>query len=422
MKLIYKVTLRLALVIMPVLLIWAIAFYFTMVHQVNDETDDSLDDYAEMIARRVVTGDELPTPGDGSNNTYSIELLPSTERYDDSETYEDREVYLYWKKETEPARVLTKIFHDTDGTAYKLIVSTPTFERDDIIRALLVHIATIYTVLLCIILAVTVLVFNFSMKPLYSLLRWLDGYRPGCGTADFPDEESVLEFRKLTRAARETIERAENHLERQKQFIGNASHELQTPLAVIGNRIEWMMDSTSLTQEQFTELSKMRQSIHRLVRLNRTLLLLSKIDSGHFLDRSDVDIVPIIENELEVYKEIFAEKELVCNVNMPQNFVVQMDEMLATTMVGNLIKNAFVHSPEGGTIEITISHAGLAISNSGDEALDNIRLFDRFYTSGKTGSTGLGLALVKSITGYYGFGLEYGFKGCRHSFMIWIKR
>lgn len=422
MKLIYKVTLRLALVIMPVLLIWAIAFYFTMVHQVNDETDDSLDDYAEMIARRVVTGDELPTPGDGSNNTYSIELLPSTERYDDSETYEDREVYIYWKKETEPARVLTKIFHDTDGTAYKLIVSTPTFERDDIIRALLIHIATIYTVLLCIILAVTVLVFNFSMKPLYSLLRWLDGYRPGCGTADFPDEESVLEFRKLTRAARETIERAENHLERQKQFIGNASHELQTPLAVLGNRIEWMMDSTSLTQEQFTELSKMRQSIHRLVRLNRTLLLLSKIDSGHFLDRSDVDIVPIIENELEVYKEIFAEKELVCNVKVPQHFVVQMDEMLATTMVGNLIKNAFVHSPAGGTIDIAISHGRFSVSNNGDGVLDKARLFDRFYTSGKTGSTGLGLALVKSITGYYGFGLEYGFKGCRHSFMIWIKR
>ena len=149
MKLIHKVTLRLALAIMPVLLIWAIAFYFTMVHQVNDETDDSLDDYAEMIAHRVVSGDELPTPGDGSNNTYSIELLPPTEFYSDSETYEDREIYLHWKKEYEPARVLIKVFHDDDGIAYRLTVSTPTFERDDIIRALLIHIVTIYAILLC---------------------------------------------------------------------------------------------------------------------------------------------------------------------------------------------------------------------------------------------------------------------------------
>lgn len=422
MKLIHRVTLRLALVIMPVLLLWATAFYFTMVHQVNDETDDSLDDYAEMIARRVISGDELPTPGDNSNNTYSIELLPATEHHDDAETYEDRDIYLHWKQENEPARMLTKIFHDNEGTAYKLTVSTPTFERDDIIRALLIHIATIYVILLCIILVVTVIVFKISIKPLYSLLKWLDNYRPGSGIAGFPDEESVVEFKKLTRAARETIERAENHLERQKQFIGNASHELQTPLAVLGNRIEWMMDNTTLTEEQFGELSKMRQSIHRLVRLNRTLLLLSKIDSGHFLDKGDVDIVPIIENELEVYNEIFAEKNIKCNVKTPQNFIVQMDEMLATTMLTNLIKNSFIHSTAGGTVDISLTRSELKISNNGNEALDATRLFDRFYTSGKSGSTGLGLALVKSIAGYYNFGLEYTFKENKHSFTIRLRQ
>ena len=422
MKLIHKVTLRLALVILPLLLLWATVFYFTMVHQVNDETDDSLDDYATMIALRVVSGDELPTPGDGSNNTYSIELLPPTEFYSDYETYEDREIYLHWKKEYEPARVLIKVFHDDDGIAYRLTVSTPTFERDDIIRALLIHIVTIYAILLCTILVVTVAVFKISMKPLYSLLKWLDGYRPGGGMEGFPNEETVVEFRKLTQAARETIERAENHLERQKQFIGNASHELQTPLAVLGNRIEWMMDNTTLTEEQFGELSKMRQSIHRLVRLNRTLLLLSRIDSGHFLDKADVDIVPVIENELEVYNEIFADKGITCNVKVPQRFVVQMDEMLATTMVGNLIKNAFVHSSERGTIEITLSRGELIVANNGDEALDGARLFDRFYTSGKTGSTGLGLALVKSIAGSYGFGLEYAFKENKHSFKIRLRQ
>ena len=422
MKLIHRVTLRLALVIMPVLLLWATVFYFTMVHQVNDETDDSLDDYAEMIAHRVIAGEELPTPGDGSNNTYSIELLPATERYYDSESYDDHEVYIPMKQENEPARVLTKIFHDTDGTAYKLTVSTPTFERDDIIRTILIQIAIIYAVLLFAILGVTVMVFKLSMKPLYSLLKWLDGYRPGNGTAGFPDEETVVEFRKLTQAARETIERAENHLERQKQFIGNASHELQTPLAVLGNRIEWMMDNTTLTEEQLTELSKMRQSIHRLVRLNRTLLLLSKIDNGHFLDRCDVDIVPIIENELEVYKEIFDGKGLVCNVKVPQHFVVPMEEMLATTMVGNLIKNAFVHSSTGGTIDIVISHNELSVSNNGDAPLDESRLFDRFYTSGKTGSTGLGLALVKSIAGYYNFALRYRFADGKHRFVLGLKK
>ena len=421
MKLIYKVTIRLALVILPVLLLWATVFYFAMVNEVNDETDDSLEDYAEMIAQRVITGEELPKPGDGSNNTYAIELLPATENYRDSKEYEDCEVYLPKKGETEPARVLTMIFHDNDGMPYRLVVSTPTFEREDVIEAILIHIVILYTVLVCTILIVTILVFKFSMEPLYSLLKWLDGYRPGNGTEGFPDEDSVLEFRKLTSAARETIERAENHLERQKQFIGNASHELQTPLAVLGNRIEWMMDNTTLTEEQFAELSKMRQSIHRLTRLNRTLLLLSKIDSGHFLDRSPVDIVAIIENELEVYKEIYADKGIRCSVKMPRYFVVEMDEMLATTMVSNLLKNAFVHSHSGGTVEIVISHGVLSVSNNGDEALDESRLFDRFYTSGKSGSTGLGLALVKSISDYYDFAINYGFRDGIHCFSVGLR-
>ena len=420
MKLIYKVTIRLALVILPVLLLWATVFYFAMVNEVNDETDDSLEDYAEMIAQRVITGEELPRPGDGSNNTYAIELLPATENYRDSKEYEDRDVYLPQKGETEPARVLTMIFHDSDGMAYRLMVSIPTFEREDVIEAILIHLVILYAVLVCTILIVTVLVFKFSMKPLYSLLKWLDGYRPGNGTEGFPDEDSVLEFRKLTSAARETIERAENHLERQKQFIGNASHELQTPLAVLGNRIEWMMDNTALTEEQFAELSKMRQSIHRLVRLNRTLLLLSKIDSGHFLDKADVDVVSLVDAELEVYREIFADKGIVCNVKSTKRLVVQMDEMLATTMVSNLIKNAFVHSPVGGTVDITVSAGRLTVSNSGDEALDETRLFDRFYTSGKSGSTGLGLSLVKSIAGYYNFRVEYGFNNGWHSFVVMI--
>lgn len=423
MKLIHKVTLRLSLIILPVLLLWATVFYLTMVHQVNDETDDSLDDYAELIARRVITGETLPTPGDGSNNTYSIELLPATQHYFDDESYEDRKVYLYWKNETEPARTLTKIFHDTDGTAYKLVVSTPTFERDDIIRAILIHIVVIYAVLLCTILIVTVMVFRYSMKPLYSLLKWLDRYIPGKGMNDFPEAEaeSVIEFKKLTRAARETIERAENHLERQKQFIGNASHELQTPLAVIGTRIEWMMDNTQLTEEQFAELSKIRQSVNRLTRLNRTLLLLSKIDSGHFLDKKPVDVVAIIEGELDIYREVYAERELQCNVKVPQSFVVQMDEMLATTMVTNLIKNAFLHSPDGGTIDISVSGSVLTVANSGDEALDATRLFDRFYTSGKSGSTGLGLALVKSIAGYYNYALKYSYNNGKHCFEVRFK-
>jgi signal transduction histidine kinase len=256
------------------------------------------------------------------------------------------------------------------------------------------------------------------MRPLYALLRWLDRYHPGKGVENLPDGKSVLEFKKLTDAARSTIERAESYMERQKQFIGNASHELQTPLAVLGTRIEWMIDNTALTDEQFAELSKMRQSLHRLTRLNRTLLLISKIENAQFTDRSDVDIVELINGEIEVYGDIYADKEIKCETALPPKFIVCMDESLATTMITNLLKNAFLHSPEEGTIKVSIEKESLVIANSGNGELDRTRLFDRFYTSGKSGSTGLGLALVKSIADSYRFKIEYSYGDGMHRFVI----
>lgn len=418
MKLIYKVTIRLSLALLPIMLMWAAVFYFSMVNEITDEADDSLEDYAELIVMRTLTGRELPTIGDGTNNTYSIEPLPQGEHHTASMKYEDRQVYIPEKRETEPARVLTMVFLDSDERAYRLTVSTPTFERTDLLESMFWHLLLLYVILVITIMAVTALVLNYSLRPLYALLRWLDNYTPGNGVKDLPDTKSSIEFRKLTQSARSTIERAESHLEQQKQFIGNASHELQTPLAILGTRIEWLIDNTQLTEEQFAELTKMRQSLHRLTRLNRTLLLISKIENAQFNSKEDVELTELISNELEVYEEIYADKDITCTKSMPQSFVVRMDGSLATTMVTNLLKNAFLHTEDDGEIKISISGNRLVIANSGKEALNAGEIFNRFYTSGKSGSTGLGLALVKSIAGFYKFKVEYKFSDNMHYFGI----
>ena len=400
------------------MILWGTIFYFFMVNEINDEVDDSLEDYAELLVRRVLVGQELPLPGNGSNNTYSIEPLPDYHERNAKISFKDKRVYIHEKKETEPARELTMIFADKNNKAYKLIVSTPTFEREDLLEAVFLHIVVLYMLLMLIILVVTTLIFHYSMRPLYALLRWLDNYRPGEGVEGLPLEKNIVEFKKLTESARNTIERAENYMERQKQFIGNASHELQTPLAVLGTRIEWIIDNTPLTEEQFIELSKMRQSLHRVSRLNRTLLLLSKIDNHQFPETKSVDLVQVIESELEIYTDIYADNGIKCNKKLPSSFIVNMNESLATTMVTNLVKNAFLHTLPGGVIDISIDKKCLKIVNDGNEALDSTRLFDRFYTSGKSGSTGLGLALVKSIADSYNFVVEYLFSANKHCFTI----
>lgn len=420
MKLIYRVALRLSVVLLPLIALWAVLFYFTMIEEINDEADDSLEDYSELIIIRMLAGRELPSLNNGSNNSYSI--TPVNKAYADSHPhidYYDAEVYIPEKEETEPARILTTIFMDNQGVYYELKVATPTFEKDDLLRAILYWIVILYFLLLIVIIGVTLWVFHRSMRPLYDLLHWLDSYMPGKKNTLIPDNTRIPEFRKLNAAAQQAVDRSEELFEQQKQFIGNASHELQTPLAVLGNRLEWLLDNTELTEEQMNELFKMQRTLSHIIKLNKTLLFLSKIENGQFPENDDIDIASMIGNQIEVYDEIYASRKIVCETDISGSFIVKMNESLATTLVTNLIKNAYVHTPEGGNIKITVNNRTLSIENDGNYALDAERIFDRFYQGNKKeGSTGLGLSLVNSVVRYYGLHIEYRFSRGRHCFTV----
>ena len=417
MKLIYKVTLRLALILLPIITLWAVIFYYTMVEEINDEADDSLVEYAETIIRRQLVGYPLPLPGNGSNNSYTIEPLDSGVQVEPYMTFHDEMVYIPEQKDTEPARVLTTVFMDDNDIMYRLQVAMPTFERDDLRNAIFWYVLVLYALLLLVILLATSAIFYRSMGPLYRLLGWFDRYTPGKRPSAVP-ECDVIEFQKLGQAAYLAVNRAEEYSEQQKQFIGNASHELQTPLAVIGNRIEWLVDNTALNEEQYAELSKIQRTLGRLVRMNRTLLLLTKIDNGQFPEVADVDIAALVNREIGLYDEIYSHKEVKSNVQVCGPCVVSMNEALADTLVGNLLKNAYLHSPEGATVSVQVDAGKIVVSNSGDAPLDAERVFNRFYHGGKSGSTGLGLALVSSICRYYNFKVGYRFEDNQHRFTV----
>jgi signal transduction histidine kinase len=251
------------------------------------------------------------------------------------------------------------------------------------------------------------------------LLHWLDAYRPGGRPERVPNNTDVEEFRRLNVALQQAVDRSEELFERQSQFIGNASHELQTPLAIIGNRVEWLLDSTTITEEEAGELFKIKKTLSRAVRLNKTLLLLTKIDNGQFPESVEVDLVQMIRESAESYGDVYAEREVSVTQSLPAEFKVEMNESLAATLVTNLIKNAFVHSSNGSEVHISIAGRTLTISNAGEEPLDKEHIFERFYQAArKEGSTGLGLALVAAICRYYNLRLEYFFADGKHYFEV----
>lgn len=421
MKLIYSILIRLSLALLIVLTVWTVFFYFTMIDEINDEVDDALEDYSETIIIRSLAGKELPSKNDGTNNSYSIRPITREEagQYPAIEYY-DADIYIKEKEETEPARVLRTIFADKDDNYFLLEVSTPSFEKEDLREAVANWILFLYIVLLVTLLTVSIWVFYRSLRPLYALLHWLDSYLPGKQHEPVPNDTHIPEFRRLNEAAAQAVERSEQLFKQQKQFIGNASHELQTPLAVCNNRIEWLLDNTELTEEQMEELFKTKHTLNYIVRLNRSLLFLSRIDNGQFTDSRPVEINSIVKRLLDDYKEIFSHHKVQISLEEQGRLTITMNETLAEALVSNLLKNAFIHNKEQGHVRVTIQTNSLTLANTGQtEPLDSEHIFERFYQgSKKKESTGLGLAIAEAICRQYGLHISYRYQNKEHIFRL----
>lgn len=424
MRLVYKIMLSFLFPVVMTLGLWGWLSYSTMTRKIHADTDLILKDYAEDIIMRKLSGREMPERFNGAYNTYYIREV--TEEYASENpvaVYDEAEAFLRSQEEFASSRVRSQVFMDKDGSYYEITVSVPTFEQDVLVEHVLWWTVILFFALLVALLIIGVRVFHRNLRPLDSLLKWMEEYVPGDKKTKVPSETDILEFRKLASVAQKAVDRFENQYEDRKMFIGNVSHELQTPLAVCSNRLETLLDRPDLNEEIAGELVRLHRSLQHLIRLNRTLLLLSRIENGQFPEVVEVDMGHLIKGILDENDEMWVHKNVASVFRSDSLFKVDINEQMASVLVGNLIKNAYVHSPKGSTIEVVVDKNGFTISNPGDTPLDKEKIFGRFYQplGRREGSTGLGLALAYSVCVRSGLELKYDYSGNRHIFVVNLK-
>ncbi len=421
MKLIYRVIIRLSVALTIILTVWGIFFYVAIIDELNDEMDDSLEHYSELIIIRTLAGKELPSKNSGSNNQYFLtEVSNEYALHNPGIHFKDSLVYVEEKGNYEPARILTTIFNNREGKFYELVVTTPSIEKDDLEAAIRDWAILLYILLFLVITFINAWVFQRNMKPLYILLKWLDRYRIGKKNVALKNDTSITEFRKLNEAAIRNMERSEQIYEQQKQFIGNASHEMQTPLAICQNRLEMLMEDENLSEVQLEELSKTHQTLEYLSKLTRTLLLLSKIDNKQFSQIEKVNMNVLLKKYVSDFKDVFAHLNITLEIEDRGEFIINMNESLAIILLTNLLKNAYVHNHPYGFITIITSPQYIIYKNTGLNApLDTKLIFTRFYQGGKKeGSMGLGLSIVDSISRVQPVRVYYYYENGEHCFAI----
>jgi signal transduction histidine kinase len=412
-------TLRyLAIALFGVISVWAVIFYINMLDEVYDSLDDGLDNYKLLILEKVQEDPATLSRTDFSEANYEIREIAKKHAKQVKESYRDTLMYMLNEEDLEPVRMLTTSFSH-QGKFYELKVITSMVEEDDLIEDLFYSLIWLYVALLVSVLIVNNFLLKKVWQPFYELLHQLKNFRLGKGKPIVPSETKVKEFRELNVAVTDLVGHTLDTYHSQKQFIENASHELQTPVAISINKLELLAEKNDLSQASLESVGQVIQTLERLTRLNKSLLLLSRIENRQFADTEDVVINAVCTQLVNEFSDFAEYKYITLKLHENAELHVEMQRDLAVILISNLVKNAIVHNHTGGNVEIFIEKDALKISNSGAaSALDSEKIFGRFYkSSGDNSNTGLGLAITKAILDMYGFRIAYEFDGM-HSMKI----
>jgi len=418
MKLQNKSLKYLSISILVIISIWAPLFYYIIKDEIHDSLDKSLiNQKIQVILQKLSdqgSADLLEIQGN-----YFIKEIDEQNALAMKDAFKDTAIHPLGSKDAVAMRMLTTAFQQADRY-YQLKVYSSTLEEDDLIADIFWAMIWLYIILIISIIAINNIALKKLWRPFYQLLDHFKAFRIDKNES-LPDiKTQTTEFLELKKAADVMTAHARTVFNSQKQFTENAAHELQTPLAVLTNKIELILEKEQLDQTTATELSKTIGIIQHLKQLNKSLLLLSKIENKQFVTSEHVDLKQLALEIISNLESFAAYKDIKIELQISGSAIVYMNQTLANIFISNLVKNAIFHNKQGGKVFIELSHQMLIVSNTAVHGmLDMTSLFKRFYKgNGPSKSTGLGLSIVKAICDNYGFTIKYNYEHQLHHFKI----
>ena len=421
MKLLSCTYRKLALLLFLLMAVWGVLFYYAIIDEVVDETDDTLENYGEILMESALHDPSILETEGSLMSFYKFTPISEEEGRHYRQVFYDATVYIELEDEDEPVRVMCTAFRMPDGQYYELKLMISILERDDMVEAMLWYLGALFLLfLICTSIGIQ-LVLKGVFRPLHRLLDWLHCIQPGKEVPPLDNPTKIREFRQLSDAALDMGNRSYKAYEEQKQFIENASHELQTPLAIVRGKVELLAESEGMTEQQMEQLDEIYATLGRAVKLNKSLLLLSRIENGQYTEMEDVSVDEILDELLPDLMDIYEHKQVrLIRKREEQPFIIRCNHSLAQILVSNLVKNSLLHNREGGELQVLTTPTSLVIKNTGDVPLDGEKLFRRFYhgMDGKKDSTGLGLAIARSIALSSSLKLTYEWQDGMHTFRL----
>jgi signal transduction histidine kinase len=416
-KLLHKTLSAYLLYSLLILLIAAPVFYYAIQKLYLQEADDTL-----LLHKKEFTGYAAPALSENDVTRWNkinrnTKIDPAGNLFNDSlysTTYYDT-----LDAELEPYRELKSIV-SINGKPYTYTGRINLVENEDIIKSIGVLFLAIISLLLIGLFFITKKLSLSLWKPFYKTLEQIESFEIDKTKQPEFTKTEIEEFNRLNTSIKKLIEKNTSIFKTQKEFIENAAHELQTPLAVFQVKIDTLVQRPDITQGQSEILNSLNENVARLNRLNKNLLLLSKMEHGIYGDKKAVSLTNCIHKNLEFFTEQAKAKKLSIKIDENEDFEIKSNPVLAEVLISNLFLNAVKHNISGGQIIISLNKNSLTFSNSGlPNALNQKFIFNRFSkTNPSEEGTGLGLSIIKKITDLNNWKVSYNYLNNLHSFTI----
>lgn len=386
----------------------------------NEEVDESLALHSDQFLKHIKSFEYLDDLELDlkiwDQLSYDVTLVPTSKSLTGNE-YHTVALFDSLEHEFRPFRTLSSPV-DLKGSHYLLTIRMSLVDNDALITALVLVQAA-----LIILLAGGLLLLNRSLsrrlwKPFYNTLSQLKAYQLDKTESFTAEQTNIVEFDDLNKTVSHLTERNKQVFLEQKEFIENASHELQTPLAIFQSKLDNLMQISSLTEAEATTILELEETAQRMARLNKNLLLLSKIDNDQFREVEDVDVSDLALRLVSNLKT-FAEADLTITTDI-HPLRIKANSSLIEILLSNLFHNAIRHNVADGQVLVELNQRTMRITNTGNGlVMDKKRMFERFSKESRhEKSTGLGLAIVKKICDTCSYDLAYAFSNGKHAFTV----
>lgn len=380
---------------------------------IRSDLDEKLQENQRRIEQLISQGTSLPQfPPTLEVRVVGNEVSPGS-------VYSDTLIFNRMEGEDEPYRQLLS-HSEIRGKIYEIVNRSSVVESEDLMLTILGCMVG-----LILLLFIGLIWFNHrSAQRLWMPFKQqLNSLKKFSLVQNEPLElapSDISEFEELRVALQQLTEKVRIDYRSLKTFTENASHEFQTPLAIMRSKIETLIEKERVSEQRMKELEAIYEAVNRLSRLNKGLLLLTKIENRQFSETSEICVHSIILEQVELLKELTEAKKMYIRVGFTSELTLIANRDLIDIMIKNLLENAIKYSKPGDSILLDVSQSKMKFCNPGAAPLQNPeQLFQRFQKQGQhPSSLGLGLAIVKEICSVCGWQSGYEFKDGFHCFFV----